>query len=462
MAFRSVSPATGEVLETFEELLPESARQAAQAAQEAFHGWRRTPVAERAALLHRAAGLLRGEPRAAAELMALEMGKPVSQGEREIAKCAWVCEYYAERGEAFLAPESVETDAVESGVRFEPLGPVLAIMPWNFPWWQVFRFAAPALLAGNAGLLKHAPNVLGCARGIERLLHRAGLPEGVFQSLPVSDETAGALIDHPAGRAVTLTGSEAAGRSVGERAGRALKKAVLELGGSDPFVVLDDADVPAVAREAARSRTLNSGQSCIAAKRFLVAAPLRKRFIEALADEIGRLRVGDPLDADTQIGPLAREDLRDALDRQVRGSVEAGAQLVAGGRPREGPGFFYEPTVLADVRPGMPAFDEETFGPVAAVTAVASDAEAVALANRSRFGLGASVWSGDPERARRLVPEIEAGHVSVNGIVKSDPRLPFGGVKHSGHGRELGRFGIREFVNVKTVWVGAPRGGRRP
>lgn len=457
MHFQSVNPATEELLEQFAELEPAGLDQALDRAEVCFADWRRTSFEERAALLRRVAKGLRAEKHQHAELMALEMGKPLCQGASECEKCAWVCEYYAEHGPALLADEKVKTDGSESLVRFEGLGPILAIMPWNFPYWQVFRFAAPALMAGNVGLLKHASNVFGCGRAIEHVFQRAGLPEGGFQSLQIRSEAASELIARPTVRAVTLTGSEAAGRAVAERAGRALKKVVLELGGSDPFLVLDDADVARAAGQAARARTLNSGQSCIAAKRFIVARPLRERFVQAFAAELEALRVGDPLEYDTQIGPLARADLREQLDALVQDSIAQGARCITGGRKLEGKGFFYAPTLLSEVRPGMPVFEEETFGPVAAVIDARSDEEAVAIANRSRYGLGASIWTGDTERGRRLVPEIEAGHVAVNGIVKSDPRLPFGGIKHSGYGRELGRFGIQELVNVKSVWIGPAR-----
>lgn len=455
--FETINPATGEALGSFREPDEAEVEKALAQSEEAFSAWRHTSFAERAEPMRRAAELLRKEKTEHAERMALEMGKPLTQGEAEAEKCAWACECYAEHAERFLTPEPIETDATRSFVRFDPLGPVLAIMPWNFPYWQVFRFAAPALMAGNAGVLKHATNVLGCAEAIETLLGRAGFPDGVFRSLPLSSDRVGAVIDHPAIRAVTLTGSERAGREVAGRAGRALKKTVLELGGSDPFLVLEDADAGAVAREAARARTINSGQSCIAAKRFIVHASLADAFVEAFRAELEALRVGEPRERDTQVGPLAREDLLAGLDDQVRRSVAAGARLVTGGRRLDRPGFYYAPTLLTGVQPGMAAADEETFGPVAAVLRASSEDEAVALANASRYGLGASIWSGDAERAERLVPRIEAGHVAVNGIVKSDPRLPFGGVKRSGYGRELADFGIREFVNIKTVWVGPAR-----
>jgi len=453
MTLRSIDPATGECFARFEEHEPAAVEAALEAAEAAFRTWRETGFAERAAVLRRAADLLEAEQDDHARRMAREMGKPVSQGAAEAAKCAWVCRHYADHAEAMLAPQPVATEAAKSYVRFDPLGPVLAVMPWNFPLWQVFRFAAPALMAGNTGLLKHASNVTGSALAIEDVLARAGLPEGAFRTLVIGSSRVEAVIDHPAVRAVTLTGSEAAGAAVAGRAGRRLKKTVLELGGSDPFVVLADVDVAAVAREAARARTINSGQSCIAAKRFLVEAPVADDFEAALRAELASLVVGSPLDEKTDVGPLARPDLVDELDDQVQRSVAAGARLVLGGRRLDGPGCFYAPTLLADVTPEMPAGCEETFGPVAALLRASSAEEAVALANRSPFGLGASLWSGDAERAEALAPRIEAGAVFVNGFVKSDPRLPFGGVKRSGYGRELADHGLREFVNVKTVVV---------
>jgi succinate-semialdehyde dehydrogenase/glutarate-semialdehyde dehydrogenase len=454
LTLESINPATGVVVETFEEMNERATTDALDRAERAARSWGETALAERASMLKRAAQILRQQARIHAELMAREMGKPVRQGEAESEKCAWACEYYAEHAERFLSPESVATDATRSYVRFEPLGPVLAIMPWNFPFWQVFRFAAPALVAGNVGLLKHASNVSGCARAIEELLRRAGCPDGVFQSLYLSSRAVGDLIQHPVVRAVTLTGSERAGIAVAARAGRALKKTVLELGGSDPFIVLDDVHIPAVARQAALARTINTGQSCIAAKRFIVMESIADRFIEALRSELELLRVGDPLDPDTEIGPLARNDLLHELEGLVQKSVSQGARLVTGGYRLDRPGFFYAPTLLADVHAGIPVADEETFGPVAAVIRVRSDQEAVHVANASRYGLGASVWSADVKRAEVLVPQLGAGYVAVNGIVKSDPRLPFGGLKKSGYGRELSAYGIREFVNIKSVWIG--------
>ena len=408
---------------------------------------------ERAERLRAAARVLRERKDAYARTMSLEMGKPLAQGVGEAEKCAWVCDYYAEHAERFLADQPRETDASKAFVRFDPIGPVLAIMPWNFPFWQVFRFAAPALMAGNAGLLKHAPNVTRCALEIEAIFHEAGFPEGLFRALILANEAAAAVIADPRVRAVTLTGSDRAGSQVAEQAGRHLKKTVLELGGSDPFIVLGDADVEQAARSAAEARLLNSGQSCIAAKRFIVVEPVADRFLDAFVAAMRAQRMGDPLAPDTQIGPQARYDLRANLHRQVEESVRRGARLLLGGTLPEGPGFFYAPTVLAAVEQGMPAFDEEVFGPVAAVIRVKDEAQGVRAANASRYGLGAAVWTGDPTRGERLARELEVGSVFVNGLVKSDPRLPFGGIKRSGYGRELSEYGLKEFVNIKTVWV---------
>jgi succinate-semialdehyde dehydrogenase/glutarate-semialdehyde dehydrogenase len=385
--------------------------------------------------------------------MTTEMGKPITAGEGEIDKCAWVCEYYADEAERLLATARIPTDATESFVRFDPLGPVLAIMPWNFPFWQVFRFAAPALMAGNVGLLKHASNVPGCALAIERVFADAGFPEGVFTALLVSADATEALIAHPAVAAVTLTGSEAAGKAVASAAGRHIKKAVLELGGSDAFIVLSDADLERCAEQAAQARAINSGQSCIAAKRFIIEKDVLNAFTARFVEHMSALRVGDPGARDTQVGPLARKDLVEELHAQVTDSQKQGAELRLGGAPLERAGYFYAPTVLSGTGPGMRVFDEETFGPVAAVCAADDPDHAVELANASRFGLGASVWTGDRALGKRMAGRLEAGVVSVNEIVKSDPRLPFGGVKASGFGRELGSFGIQEFVNVKSVWV---------
>jgi succinate-semialdehyde dehydrogenase/glutarate-semialdehyde dehydrogenase len=451
--FRAVNPATGELLREEPEHSDAEVRERLEGARAAVAAARDRPVPDRCEPLRRIAERLRVEKTRWARLMTEEMGKPIAQGEAEAEKCAAVCEWYAEHAPGLLAPERRDAGAPEAWVRWDPLGPILAIMPWNFPFWQVFRFAAPALAAGNAVLLKHAPNVPGCALALEEIFRDAATPDGIFANLFVGESRVDAIVDDPRVAGVTLTGSERAGRSVAAAAGRSLKKVVLELGGSDPFVVLEDADLARAVETAVTARTINSGQTCIAAKRFVVHRRHAEEFTSELARRMEALKVGDPLDPATQIGPLAREDLRDALHRQVRESVAAGARRVCGGEPAPGPGWWYRPTVLADVRPGMPAADEETFGPVAAVLAADDDEDAIRLANETPYGLGASLWTADAERGRRLAARIEAGCVFVNDFVKSDPRLPFGGVKRSGHGRELGREGIRELVNAKTVVV---------
>ena len=453
MTFQSINPATGDVLETFAETSPDALEGILERADRASRDWRRRPVAERAERLWAAARLLRERKDAYARTMALEMGKPLAQGAAEAEKCAWACDYYAEHGAAFLADERREADGSRSYVRFEAIGPVLAIMPWNFPFWQVFRFAAPALVAGNAGLLKHAPNVSRCALEIEGVFREAGFPDGLFRAVFLENEAVGSVIADARVRAVTLTGSDRAGSQVAQQAGRHLKKTVLELGGSDPFIVLEDADLVKAAQVAAEARLINSGQSCIAAKRFIVVERVADRFLERFAAEMRARRVGDPLDPRTQIGPQARLDLRANLHRQVEESVKRGGRLVVGGQLPEGPAAFYPPTVLVAVEPGMPAFDEETFGPVAAVIRARDEGDAIRIANASVYGLGAAVWTEDTKRGERVARDIEAGSVFVNGLVKSDPRLPFGGVKRSGYGRELSEYGLREFTNIKTVWV---------
>jgi len=453
VSFQSVNPATGEVLETFEETAAAAIDDILERADVASREWRRRPVTERAERLRAAGRVLRERKDEYARTMALEMGKPLAQGVGEAEKCAWVCDFYAEHGPTLLADEPRPSDATRSYVRFEALGPVLAIMPWNFPFWQVFRFAAPALVAGNAGILKHAPNVLRCAVEIENVFHDAGFPDGLFRAVFLSNEGAGRVIADGRVRAVTLTGSDRAGSQVAEQAGRHLKKTVLELGGSDPFIVLDDADLERAAATAAEARLINSGQSCIAAKRFIVVDSVADAFLERFTTAMRARKVGDPLDPTTQVGPQARLDLREKLHSQVQESVKRGAQVILGGQLPVGRGAFYPSTVLVAVEPGMPVFDQETFGPVAAVIRAKNEVDAIRVANASSYGLGAAVWTRDAQRGERVAREIEAGSVFVNGLVKSDPRLPFGGVKRSGYGRELSKEGLREFVNVKTVWV---------
>jgi succinate-semialdehyde dehydrogenase/glutarate-semialdehyde dehydrogenase len=450
---RSLNPATGETIADYPPHAAGEIEARFEAARTAARIWRQRPPEARAEALARAASGLRSRRDALARLATLEMGKPIAQAEAEVEKCAWVCEHYVTHGPAMLAPRAVGTDAARSFVSYEPLGLVLAVMPWNFPYWQAFRCAAPALMAGNVVLLKHASNVTGCALAIEEVWVGCGLPPGAFATLLAPANAVAALIADPRVDAVSLTGSEAAGVSVGEAAGRALKPAVLELGGSDAFVVLEDADLEAALATAVTARVQNNGQSCIAAKRFIVVEPHAARFAEALAERFRGLKVGDPLDRATQVGPLARADLRDELHALVVASLEHGAHLLCGGAPLPGPGFFYAPTVLTGVASGMPIFDEESFGPVAPVIAARDEDDAVVLANRSRFGLGACVWTRDRERGSRVAARLEAGAAFVNGMVKSDPRLPFGGIKRSGFGRELAEEGLRTFVNVKSVWM---------
>jgi succinate-semialdehyde dehydrogenase/glutarate-semialdehyde dehydrogenase len=453
MSLQSVNPATGEILETFTPTSSRELEAILATSHAAFLEWRTVPFKARAERMRQAAQTLRRRRAEFARTMALEMGKPVAQGEAEVDKCAWACEYYADSAEGFLAVQPRETDAKKSYVRFDPLGVVLAVMPWNFPFWQVFRFAAPALMAGNGGVLKHASNVPRCALQIEEVFREAGFPRGLFSTALIESSAVAGLIDDPRIVAVTLTGSELAGSKVAERAGKAIKKTVLELGGSDPFIVLEDADLDLAANTAADARLVNSGQSCIAAKRFIVVEAVAEKFIPKFVDQLQSRRMGDPLARDTQVGPQARLDLRDELHRQVEESIKRGAKRLLGGEIPRGTGAYYPPTLLAAVDKGMPAFDEETFGPVAAVIRAKDETDAVRLANDSQFGLGAALWTRDYARAERLAAQIEAGAVFVNGLVKSDPRLPFGGIKRSGYGRELSEYGIREFVNIKSVWM---------
>ncbi|SFD17431.1 succinate-semialdehyde dehydrogenase / glutarate-semialdehyde dehydrogenase [Thiohalospira halophila DSM 15071] len=453
MAFESIDPSTGE---TFFHMEPwgEAEREAALAAvAAATPGWAATPVAERAEAVRAIAGELRRRADELATLITREVGKLHREARGEIEKCAWVCEYYADHGPGFLADEPIETDAGKSLVAYQPLGTVLAVMPWNFPFWQVFRFAAPALVAGNTGVLKHASNVPQSALAIEEVIRDAGLPADTFRTLMIRAADVDAVIDDPRIAAVTLTGSEPAGRAVASRAAANIKKAVLELGGSDPFIVLDDADVEQAVEAAATSRFLNNGQSCIAAKRFILTPGIADDFVERFRRRVEAMTVGDPAAETTQLGPMARTDLRDELHTQVADSVRAGAQVVTGCTLPDSPGAFYPPSILDHVAEGQRAFEEELFGPVAIVLR-ADDAEhAVNLANGSRFGLGGAVWTADSQRGEAIARRLECGAAFVNGIVKSDPRLPFGGVKASGFGRELSRHGIQEFVNAKTVWV---------
>jgi succinate-semialdehyde dehydrogenase/glutarate-semialdehyde dehydrogenase len=449
----SINPATGETIRVFDPLTSSEIETRLARAEAAFGSYRRTSYSDRARWLGAAAEIIESERDRLGRIMTLEMGKPIGSARAEAAKCALACRYYMEHGERLLADEPVDAGPGRSFIRYQPIGPVLAVMPWNFPFWQVFRFAAPALMAGNVGLLKHASNVPQCALGIEDVIRRAGFPADVFQSLLIGSADVGRLLDDPRVKAASLTGSEPAGAQVASRAGCRIKKTVLELGGSDPFIVMPSADLDRAARTAAEARTINNGQSCIAAKRFIVdtciAAEFESRFVQAMES----LRVGDPMDESTQVGPLATPDILEGLDQQVRRSVEMGARVLTGGHRLDRPGNYYAPTVLADVPRDSPAYREELFGPVAVLFRAGGIDEAIRLANDTEFGLGAAAWTVDAGEQQRFADEIEAGMVFINSMVASDPRLPFGGVKHSGYGRELSAWGIREFVNIKTVRV---------
>ncbi len=454
MVFDSINPANGEKVNSFAATPDEEVQVVLQLCSEAQERWANTSFGERARLLRAVAELLRKNKQDYARLMTEEMGKVYPQGVAEVEKCAWGCDYYAEHGERFLSPEEVATEARHSFVSYKPLGVLLAIMPWNFPLWQVFRFAAPALMAGNGVVLKHAPNVFGCALLIERLFAEAGWPEHLFGSLIIDIPQTTRVIHNPLVAAVSITSSVSAGRAVASEAGRALKKCVLELGGSDPFIVLEDADIDKAVAVGIVGRFQNSGQSCIAAKRFIVVEPVFAEFERKFVEQVRQLKMGDPSEAGVYIGPLARVDLRDALHDQVRRSVAAGAKLLLGGELPDGPGAFYPATVLADVGPGMAAWSEELFGPVATLIKVEDERQAIAVANATEFGLGGAVWTRDLARGERIAAdEIQSGAAFVNDMSKSDPRMPFGGIRHSGYGRELSSFGIREFVNVHAVWV---------
>jgi succinate-semialdehyde dehydrogenase/glutarate-semialdehyde dehydrogenase len=450
----AVNPATGETIKTYHEMTPEEVKAEIENANNAHLAWRKTDFAHRASLMKTAAGVLRDNVDDYARLMAMEMGKPIRDGRSEIDKCAWVCDYYADNAEKFLERELIETDASKSFISYQPLGVILAVMPWNFPFWQVFRFAAPALMAANGGVLKHSSNVPGCALAIEDVFRRAGFPEYIFRTLLVGSNQVDAIIEHPLVKAATLTGSTPAGRAVAKKAGEMLKKTVLELGGSDPYVILEDADVESAAVTCVASRLINSGQSCIAAKRFVVVQSVRRQFEDLFVQYMKAKKMGDPLREDTDIGPQARQDLRDDLHRQVVDSIKIGARCLLGGEIPYGKGAYYSPTVLTDVKKGMPAYDEELFGPVAAIIPAKDEVDAVRIANDSVFGLGAAVFTSDKSIGERIAEfDLEAGCCFVNSFVKSDPRLPFGGIKESGYGRELSYFGIREFVNIKTVFI---------
>ena len=458
MPIASINPATGETLKTFASLTAAHVEEKLEQAAATFRTYRHTSFAERTRFMTKAAEILESEKQDFAGVMTMEMGKPIKAAVQEVEKCALVCRYYAETAQAHLADEIVATNAAKSYVRYQPLGPVLAVMPWNFPFWQVFRFAAPALMAGNVGLLKHSSNVPQCALAIETIFRRAGFPAGAFQTLLMGSELVQGMLEDGRIAAATLTGSEPAGRSVASIAGKQIKKTVLELGGSDPFIVMPSAGAVAAVATAVKARTINNGQSCIAAKRFIVHAEIYDDFEREFVAGMKALRVGDPMDESNDIGPLATAQILEDLESQVQRSVAAGARLLTGGRRLHADGNlaggnYFEPTVLADAPKGSPAYDEEIFGPVASLFRVNNIDEAIELANATPFGLGASAWTEDPAEQSRFIEEIEAGSVFINGMVASDPRLPFGGVKNSGYGRELGSFGIREFVNIKTVWI---------
>jgi succinate-semialdehyde dehydrogenase / glutarate-semialdehyde dehydrogenase len=451
---RSIDPATGRELASFPELDDAGVDAAIGRAWASRHAWRDAGLEHRAATIRAVAGVLRADRDRYAALLTAEMGKPIAEAEGEVEKCAWSATWIADNATRLLADEPIESTATQSYVRFQPLGVVLAVMPWNFPFWQAFRAGLPALVAGNVMLLKHSSNVPQSALAIEEVFREAGVPEGVFQTLLIGSKAVDGIIADRRVAGVTLTGSEAAGAQVAATAGKALKKSVLELGGSDPFIVLADADVKAAATVACRARNQNNGQSCIAAKRFIVEERVADEFEELFSKAVGALKVGDPMDRGNQVGPLARADLVDDLERQVAESVRLGARTLTGGKRVGGGGYFFQPTVLANVRPGMPAYHEETFGPVAAVIRVKDSEDALRVANDTEFGLGSSIWTSDVERAKQLAERVEAGLVFINGMVASDARLPFGGVKRSGYGRELSTYGIREFTNIQTVWVG--------
>jgi succinate-semialdehyde dehydrogenase / glutarate-semialdehyde dehydrogenase len=459
VAIATINPATGEEVKTFDPLGDEEIDRKLRLAAETFREYRKTSFEERSGMLLRAAEILEEEAEDLGRLMTGEMGKTLAAATAEAQKCARGCRYYAENAEKMLADEEVELEGAKAFVRYQPLGPVLAVMPWNFPFWQVFRFAAPALMAGNVGLLKHASNVPQCALAIEDIIHRAGFPEGAFQTLLISSSQVQAVIDDPRVRAATLTGSEGAGRQVASEAGENIKKTVLELGGSDPFIVMPSADLDKAVSMAVTSRTLNNGQSCINAKRIIVHQEIADEFERRYVESMEALRVGDPMDEDTDMGPLATPDILEDVDSQVRKSVEAGARVLTGGEPMDGPGNFYPPTVITDIPKSSPAYVEEIFGPVASLFRARDIDEAIAIANDTTFGLGSSSWTNDPDEQERFVNEIEAGMVYINRMTESTPEVPFGGVKNSGYGRELSVFGIREFVNAKTVWIDASAEG---
>lgn len=457
MSLQSLNPLNGKIIKSYPEDTEAIVSAKIEKAHNAWEKWRQTSFEERAKLLRNAASVLRERKDKLAALMAEEMGKPLKEGISEIEKCALVCDYYADNGERFLKDSRVKTEAKKSYVSFQPLGVVLAVMPWNFPFWQVFRFVAPSLMAGNCGVLKHASNVPGCALAIEDVLNKAGFPKGVFQTLLVGSKAVEKIIAHPLIKAVTLTGSTDAGRKVAQQAASHLKKTVLELGGSDPYIILEDADLEKATEICAQSRLINNGQSCISAKRFILVKKIEKEFIELFKEKMGAKNTGDPFEANTDLGPMARKDLRDELHAQVLANIKAGAKCILGGNiPKmSGDHAFYEPTILTGITKEMPAYNEEIFGPVASIITAKNTSDAIRIANDTSFGLGAAIFTSNLALGEKIArDDLQAGACFVNALVKSDPRLPFGGIKESGYGRELGLYGIHEFVNVKTVWVG--------
>ncbi|GAB3199783.1 succinate-semialdehyde dehydrogenase/glutarate-semialdehyde dehydrogenase [Pontibacter aydingkolensis] len=453
MAIQSINPATGEVIKTFQADSPEEVTAKVEAAEKAFQQWKEVSFDERAKYMHKQADILEQEAEKYGRIITLEMGKPLKDAIAEVKKCAKACRYYADHAAEFMEDELIETEASKSMIAYEPLGVVLAIMPWNFPFWQAYRFLAPALMAGNVGLLKHASNVPQCALAVEEIVRRSGFPENVFQTLLIGSKEVEAVIESPIVKAVTLTGSEGAGAQVAGIAGREIKKTVLELGGSDAFIVLEDADLDKAAEVAVKSRMVNTGQSCIAAKRFIVVESIADAFLDKMKEKMASLKTGDPLTEETDYGPLARKDLAEDLEKQVQKSVAKGAEIVLDGGRNGDDSAYFKPMILKNVKPGMPAYDEEMFGPVAAIMVVKDEAEAIKIANDSRFGLGGAVWTQDKEKGLRVARKVETGAMFVNALVASTPEMPFGGVKKSGYGRELSYLGIREFVNQKSIWV---------
>ena len=453
MPLETINPATGDLVKSFDEITKKEVDDIINHTHDAFLSWKNVSYSERSKLMMNAANVLKDKKEEYGKILTLEMGKPIKQATSEVEKCAWVCEYYAKNTETILKKELIETDASESYVQFDPIGVVLAVMPWNFPFWQVFRFAAPALMAGNVGILKHASNVPMSALAIEQIFLHAGFPQNVFKTLLISSSQVSDIIKNPKVKAATLTGSEHAGKKVASNCGKELKKTVMELGGSDPFIILKDANLDEAIDTAVTARLINNGQSCISAKRFIVVEDVYEEFEKKFVEKIKVVRTGDPMNEETELGPMAREDLLEELHDQVKRSVEKGAKLLCGGERLDQKGYYYPATVISNIQPGMAAYEEELFGPVASVFKAKDDEDAIRIANDSEFGLGASLWSNNLEKAKEFASKIESGSVFINGLVKSDPRLPFGGVKISGYGRELSHYGIKEFVNIKTVWI---------